>query len=57
MSLSLEEWIGLLNSVGSDLSIISRTVGLMANISTEGDCRGQGGMDIAMYVKLYFFNI
>lgn len=29
----------------------------MANIATEGDCRGQGGMDIAIYVQLYFFNI
>lgn len=38
-------------------SLSSLTVGLMVSIYTDWDCEGQEGMDIAMYVKLYFFNI
>lgn len=29
----------------------------MVSIYTDWDCEGQEGMDIAIYVKLYFFNI
>lgn len=29
----------------------------MVRIYTDWDCEGQEGMDIAMYVKLYFFDI